>query len=443
MSDATLYNILCVVLMVLVVSFGLAYAIRRLGRTRPGFEIGRAVAVGFVLRLVTVVGVSISGAGLMLRGGDENTFLADARMIAASSFGSELWFPAQFHRLHEIVFALQMKFGDFPDAALRVTQIGMALLGIILILAAIYDLAGPRAACIGAWVFALEPASNLYNGILHREPMLVLASGLVILGGTKIWMKLELRGVAMVALGCLIAVAIRPYAGWFMMAGGVLLILHAAIRQVGSTLRSLPFIYGGVVVIVLAMPWVLNLTSDEKLESSLQVSQNANTNPYTARTGDVGLNNLALERVDFSSRTGLVTNLPIRVRDIVLRPYPWQLQNTAQRLGAIGTMVAMAALFLLFRYLRRNRGRIMAVAAPVIYPAIFLTIAYALSVGNAGTGFRYRTHLVVLGLAVLVILREHAKRDEEAQDAGSAEVAEQVAGEPKPKPKPVASAVTR
>ena len=438
MSDTTLYNILCVVLMVLVVSFALAYTVRRLGRTRPGFDIGRPLAIGFVLRLVTVVGVSISGTGLMLRGGDENTFLADARLIAASDVGSELWFPAQFHRLHEIVFAIQMKFGDFPEGTMRVTQIGMALFGIILILAAIYDLAGPRAAVVGAWVFALEPASNLYNGILHREPMLVLASGLVILGGAKVWAKLELRGVLMIALGCLIAVAIRPYAGWFLMAGGLLLILHAAIRQVGSTLRSLPFIYGGVIVIVLAMPWVLNLTSDEKLEGTLQVSQNANTNLYTARTGAVGLNNLALERVDFSSRTALVTNLPIRVRDIVLRPYPWQLQNTAQRLGAIGTMVALAGLFLLLRYLRRNRGRIMTVAAPLVYPAIFLTIAYALSVGNAGTGFRYRTHLVTLGLGILVILRAHAKRDEEAQDA------EPEAPQPvPPRPKALAGSAVR
>jgi hypothetical protein len=419
MSDTTLYNTECVVLMILLVSFALVYAVRRLRRTRPDFDIGRPLAIGYVLRLVTIAVVSVSGQGLTLRGGDENTFLADARRIAASGFDSNLWFPAQFHRLHEIVFALQIKLGDFGDAPMRVTQVGMALLGIVLILAAIHDLAGPHAARVAAWVFALEPASNLYNGILHREPMLVLASGLVILGGSKVWARLELRGVLMIAAGCLIAVAIRPYAGWFLMAGGLLLTLHAAIRQVGSTLRALPFIYGGVVAIVIAMPWVLHLTSDEKLEQTLQVSQNANTNLYTVRGAGVGLNNLALERVDFSSRTALVTNLPLRVRDIVLRPYPWQLQNTAQRLGAIGTAVALAGLFLLIAYLRRNRGRIMTVAAPLIYPTVFLTLAYALSVGNAGTGFRYRTHLVLLGLGIMVILREHAKRDEAAQDATS------------------------
>jgi hypothetical protein len=37
---------------------------------------------------------------------------------------------------------------------------------------------------------------------------------------------------------------------------------------------------------------------------------------------------------------------------------------------------------------------------------IFLIFAYALSAGNAGTGFRYRTHVVLLAVAVLVALRK-------------------------------------
>jgi hypothetical protein len=41
----------------------------------------------------------------------------------------------------------------------------------------------------------------------------------------------------------------------------------------------------------------------------------------------------------------------------------------------------------------------------VLYPLTFLLMAYALSAGNAGTGFRYRTHLVTLSLAMLIILR--------------------------------------
>jgi hypothetical protein len=41
---------------------------------------------------------------------------------------------------------------------------------------------------------------------------------------------------------------------------------------------------------------------------------------------------------------------------------------------------------------------------------LFLLVAYALSAGNAGTGFRYRTGLVTLAIAMMAILREQARR---------------------------------
>jgi hypothetical protein len=111
--------------------------------------------------------------------------------------------------------------------------------------------------------------------------------------------------------------------------------------------------------------------------------------------------------VDFSSRGAIVRNLPKRIRDVSLKPYPWQLSDTSQRIGAVGKLVAYAVLVLLFRYAWLSRGQILRRAAPVIYPLLFLLVAYSLSAGNAGTGFRYRSHLVTLAIALLVILREH------------------------------------
>jgi uncharacterized membrane protein len=37
----------------------------------------------------------------------------------------------------------------------------------------------------------------------------------------------------------------------------------------------------------------------------------------------------------------------------------------------------------------------------------FLLVAYSLAVGNAGTGFRYRSHLVTLAIGAVVVLRAH------------------------------------
>jgi len=374
------------------------------------------VAVGVALRLFAIAAVSLTGLGPTLRTPDEITFLRGAREVAASGFDSGLWLPSEAHRLHVLVFALQIKLGDFPDAALRVTQIGIAMLGIILIVATIYDLAGSRAARIAAWILALEPANIFFNSVLHREPVLVLASGLVVFGGSKIWAKLELRGILLLGLGCVIALATRPYAGWLLITGGLLLVLHASLRQMGTKLRSVPIIYALAIGVAVATPAALKITSPDSLKRNLQSVQDVYTDPNATR-GDANSNNLSLERVEFSTRSDLVKNLPLRVRDVLMRPYPWQLENISQALGAISTLFVLAALYVLFRYVRRTRGRILTLAAPIAYPALFLLVAYALSVSNAGTGFRYRTHLVLLGIAALVVLREHALASEPAANA--------------------------
>ena len=111
--------------------------------------------------------------------------------------------------------------------------------------------------------------------------------------------------------------------------------------------------------------------------------------------------------MNFSTRGAVIRNLPKRVFDLVFKPFPWQLQDTSQRLGALGSLIALGGLCLLFGYAWRSRGRVLSLTAPILYPLLFLMAAYSLSAGNAGTGFRYRTHLVVLGVAMVVVLREH------------------------------------
>ena len=58
----------------------------------------------------------------------------------------------------------------------------------------------------------------------------------------------------------------------------------------------------------------------------------------------------------------------------------------------------------------QNGGDILRRAGPLVYPAFFALIAYSLSAGNAGTAYRYRTHVVGLMLCVLVVLREQREQ---------------------------------
>ncbi len=407
MSDNTLRSAEGLILTVLVVSYVLTYAIRRLRRRRAGFSVGLPIVVGVTLRLLAVVAINATGLSSQLRGGDETTFLDFAGVLAGTPWGRG-FLPHGPYQLQTVVFAIQIKLAHLSDTAMRVTQIGIAMLGILLILAAVHDLAGPRAARLAAWVIAFEPSNLFFNSALHKEPLMVLASGLVVLGGTKIWQRLDLVGVLLACLGGLIAIETRAYAGWFLVSAMVLLLLHSALRRLDRPGRATPIVYAVALIAFLSVPTLLTVTSSKSLQT-LQQSQDANSAGATSG-GSSNADNLADEQVDFSTRGAVITNLPRRVFDLVFEPYPWQLQDASQQLGAIGSIVALSGLLVLLGFAWRARGHVLSQTAPLLYPFVFLLIAYSLSAGNAGTGFRYRSHLVLLGAGLLAVLREQARK---------------------------------
>jgi hypothetical protein len=431
-------NVEGVIVVFLVVGLLLWFLIRKLTDSRPDFRVvGFPMAVAFGLRLAAIAGISSTGLEATLRGGDENTFTSLAQVVASQPLGQgDL--PHGPYQLHTIIFALEDKLGFLTLGAMRIVQVGLALAGIVLILAAVYDLAGGRAARLAAWLLALEPASIFFNSALHKEPLIELAGGLVVYGGTRIWRRLDLRGVPICALGGLIAIETRSYAGWFLVSAAVLLLLHAALRGMGDRpMRAMPAIYAVAIIAFVSVPVIVQASSKKNLQP-LQQSQDANATGAGEGSGGPNGANLALERVDLSTRGAILKNLPKRIRDVVLKPYPWQLGNASQRFGAIGTLFFYALLLLFVRYAWRNRGSVFPRAGPLLYPMMFLLVAYSLSAGNAGTGFRYRTHLVTLVIAAVVILREHALR---ARAVSGVEAARPDDSESKRLGRPVPSAV--
>jgi peptidoglycan/LPS O-acetylase OafA/YrhL len=90
----------------------------------------------------------------------------------------------------------------------------------------------------------------------------------------------------------------------------------------------------------------------------------------------------------------------------MFKPYVWQWGSPSQRIGAVGGIVTLIILAFLIPAMVRRRGEIFARAGPLVYLFFFLLIAYSLSTGNAGTGFRYRTHLLAVALCLIAALRE-------------------------------------
>jgi hypothetical protein len=197
------------------------------------------------------------------------------------------------------------------------------------------------------------------------------------------------------------------------------MILHASLRGMRSSSRALPFVYAIIVAAFIVGPAVFAATGGKNLKT-LQQSQAANaTGSGEGGTGQSNGSNLALEQVDFSSRGAIITSLPTKIRDLILEPYPWQLGDASQMFGAIGTLFAYVILIALVRYAWLSRGNIFGRAGPLLYPLLFELIAYSLTVGNAGTGFRYRSHLVTLAIAALAALRQQVV--EKRQITGAAE----------------------
>ena len=180
MSDRSFYEVECVVLTTLVAGLVLAWMVRRLSRRRTGLHIGLPIAAAFLVRILAAGAVAQLGFASSLRGGDELVFTGSAKAISKTSFASTAWIDAVTGKLAQgglqvDVFAAQFKLIDAPDFALRVTQAGITVAGIILLVLAVYELAGARPALIAAWLLALEPSSVFFSTLLHKEALLFLA----------------------------------------------------------------------------------------------------------------------------------------------------------------------------------------------------------------------------------------------------------------------------
>jgi hypothetical protein len=396
-TDQSLHDWLAGLVTLCAVAWLLYLLLKWLRRTRPGFAIGTPIAVAFGLRVLASIAVSSTGIASTLRGGDELFFLGNAEKISNTPFLGADWTEALTEKLFEFVFAGQLLALDAPDTALRITQAGIAVAGLILLAVAVYELAGPRAAVIAAWVLAVEPTNVFFSTLLHKEPNMILAGGLVAFAGARMWKTADVRYLWPIVLGCLIAVATRPYAGWFLIAAGAAITLHVGIRARTEGARSLTLVAIVVLFGAISAPTVWEASTDESLETNVQASQDANASDDS---------NLKLESVDFSTREAIIVNLPQRITDVLTRPYPWQLGNVSQQLGLLGTIFAFTCFWLLALEIVRARGQIMARAGPLIYVGFMLLIAYSLSAGNAGTAFRYRTHVVALALCTLIVLKE-------------------------------------
>src|SRR3954467_9793132 len=240
MSETQLYQLQCVLIALLTGSYLLVLLVRRLERIQPGLMIGKAILVAFALRVLAALLLNQTPIAGQLRGGDEKTFVAFAKYYSRWDLVSQVNVDAFTKKFHTFFFSMNYRvFGDVPDLMLRMEVITFAVAGIALLAAAAYELAGRRAALITAWVLAFEPSHVFFSGLLHKEPFMMLAEGMVAFGGAVLWKRGNLWALAPMIVGCLLATAPRPSVGWFLAAAAAVVALHASLRRQQSGSRSL------------------------------------------------------------------------------------------------------------------------------------------------------------------------------------------------------------
>jgi hypothetical protein len=384
---------------------------RALRRSRPSLDLLRPVLAAYGLRVLVAAILGLTSLNASIRGIDEVGFLADAHALARLPFTSHQWLAAltghltiqgvyNAGTLHIFLMALQIRLFGSTSFAMRASMAMLGAIGVCLIAAAVYELAGAKASRLTAWLLAVEPANIFFSTALHKEALLYLAVGMVGFGAASVWNRARVGALALMTLGCLVATAAGTYAGWFLAVACSAVLLHRAARRLSKRRRRA---VGGAAVtacvVALLVPPLASRTQAEL--AGLQTSQNKNARLHSR---------LALEPVNLSTPGEVAINLPRRMFDLMLRPYPWQLSDTSQRLGLIETLFVLALLVVLVRQTVSRRGPLLSLTAPLLYPAVLLWIAYALAVANAGTGFRYRTVIIPLFIGMMFAL-EAGPRD--------------------------------
>jgi len=237
------------------------------------------------------------------------------------------------------VFAIQIKLANLDNTPMRVTQVGISLLGMILLFAAVYDLSGPRPARLAAWLLAFEPASLFFDSEIHKEPLMVLASGLVSSGNEDLAAPQPRRRAPR---GSGRADRDRDE-GLRRMVPGRRRGAAAAARRpqtAGPTGRALPIVYAVALAVLLATPTLLAVTSNKSLQTLNQSQAYTTGTQAASNTGGANGDNLADESVDFSSRGAVIAICPAGI-GADLQAVPVAATGRQSGTGAVGSLVAL------------------------------------------------------------------------------------------------------
>lgn len=354
------------------------------------------IAAGLILRLAAVaIAAAVPEIGHKLTSTDEATFLATTKTLAALPLSSSKWLSLGVHWTEVIPWALTYKlFGNCGTLPLRLEQIGLNLVAVVLVSAIAGRIGGRRAAQITAWIAALEPSGAYFGGLLHQESLCMVGEALLLIGLVDVWLRDNgwRRPLLAGAVGIALIFGTRSYLAFFAGVAAALVVIARALERRLGLPRGMTVLAVGALALGLAGI----LAAPHVVPGSLASLQHQLDAPYPGA-------NLPLPHATVTNSSGLLKTVVLRSLDLILRPYPWQTASAAQKAAVVGTLI-WYALVLATAWLTLRQG-----LDGRLVPALILiaceTVGFALTLVDAGEGFRHRVNLVlILALPLGVLL---------------------------------------
>ena len=395
MTDSWLFQAevsLIVGALVLLLLWQLMLALDRRGFTA---SYRAPIAAGLALRLLALaIAAAVPAIGHKLTSTDEAEFIATTKVLATLPLSSAKWLGMSLHFTEVTPWALTYKvFGNSGELPLRFEQIGLSLAAVIGISATAGKLGGRRAGLIAAWIAALEPSSAYFGGLLHQESLCTVGEALLLAALVDAWLRDNgwwhplLAGAAGLAL----IFGTRSYLAFFAAVAVVLVLVGSVLCRRTGTTRGLWLLTLGAVVVAL----VGALAAPHVVPGSLASLQHQLDLPYPGA-------NLPLPHATVTTSGGLLQTVVVRSFDLLVRPFPWQIGSAAQKAAVAGTLI-WYVLVLLTLWLIARQG-----LDERLVPALILivceTIGFALTLVDAGEGFRHRVNLILLLTVPLAVM---------------------------------------
>jgi hypothetical protein len=355
------------------------------------------VAAGLALRLLAVaIAAAIPAIGHKLTSTDEVEFLATAKTLATLPLTSSKWLSMAVHWTEVVPWALTYKvFGNCGTLPLRLEQIWLSLAAVVIVSATAGKIGGRRAGLITAWIAAIEPSTAYFSGLLHQESLCMLGEALLLAGLVEAWMRDRPRWRTLLAMliGIALIFGTRSYLAFFAGVASVLVLVGAAlVRRIGLRL-------GLVVLTVAAL--LIGLAGIAAAPSVVPGSLANLQHQLDFRYPGA---NLPLPHASVTNAGGLLRTIVSRSVDLLIRPYPWQTHSAAQKVAVAGTLIWYVLMIVTLLLMLRQGidGRLV--------PALILiaceTVGFALTLVDAGEGFRHRINLVLILAVPLGVMIE-------------------------------------